>query len=98
MPRPRRACPHTRRPVPSADDYLGLGLETARDQWRAIIARKPVLQGRQVDFIPVETLLCLAASLIVNHRKYGGSTAFTAEEPLPRLATLLRPAHSSIPA
>ncbi len=82
--------------MPTANDYLGLGLDAARDQWRAIIARKPVLEGRQVDFTPVETLLCLAASLVVNHRKYGGSTAHRAEEPVPSLAKLFRRPNSSI--
>jgi putative restriction endonuclease len=56
----------------------------------------PVTEGRQVDFLPVETLLCLAASLVVNHRRYGGSTSHKAEEPVPSLAHLFRRPNSSI--
>lgn len=53
-------------------------------------------QGRQVDFTPVETLLCLAASLVVNHRKYGGSTSHLASQPVPALAQLFRRRNSSV--
>ena len=38
-------------------------------------ARRQVSSGRQVTFLPVETLLCLAASFLVNHWCFGGSTA-----------------------
>ena len=57
----------------SVADYLGVTVHEARSQWRGILARRPVVAGvRQVDFVPVETLICLAASLVVNHRVYGG--------------------------
>ena len=36
------------------------------------------LGGRQVAFLPAETLLCLAASFLVNHPHFGGSTAHQA--------------------
>jgi putative restriction endonuclease len=51
---------------------------------------------RQVPFIPVETLLCLAASFVINHRHYGGSTAHTAGRPVPELAALFKRPPSSI--
>ncbi|WP_181445128.1 HNH endonuclease [Micromonospora endophytica] len=44
----------------------------------------------------METLACLAASLLVNHRKYGGTTAHKAEEPIPTLARLFQRPNSSI--
>ena len=80
----------------TARDYLSLTLAEAREQWRGIQGRRPVSEGRQVDFVPVETLTCLAASLLVNHRRYGGSTSHKAEEPVPTLGRLFRRPNSSI--
>jgi len=77
-------------------DYLNITRTDARAQWRAITARRPVSEGRQVDFVPVETLTCLAASVLVNHRRYGGSTAHRAEQPVPALAELFRRPNSSV--
>lgn len=77
-------------------DYLELSLADASSQWRSIVARRPVTGGRQVDFLPVETLMCLAASLLVNHRRYGGSTAHRAEQPVPTLASLFTRPNSSV--
>ena len=42
-------------------DYLDLTASDAQAQFRLLLERRPV-QGRQVAFLPVETLLCLAAS------------------------------------
>jgi hypothetical protein len=47
-------------------DYLDLTVSQAREQFQALLARRPVQSGRQVTFLPVETLLCLAASFVVN--------------------------------
>src|SRR5208282_3379047 len=58
--------------------------------------RGPVSSGRQVTFLPVETLLCLAASFLVNHRRFGGSTAHQAPEPVPSLARLFSRPPSSV--
>lgn len=81
----------------TVQDYVEPRLTAAREQWRAIAARRPVAPGgRQVDFVPVETLLCLAASLLVNHRRYGGRTSHLAEEPVPSLARLFRRPNSSV--
>lgn len=77
-------------------DYLELSASGARAQWLSIEERQPVAQGRQVDFTPVETVLCLAASLMVNHRKYGGRTSHLAPEPVPTLALLFRRRSSSV--
>jgi putative restriction endonuclease len=40
--------------------------------------------------------LCLAASLLVNHRRYGGRTSDRAEEPVPSLARLFRRTNASV--
>lgn len=70
-------------------DYLDLSQEAARGQFRSLLARRPLPAGeRQVVFVPVETLLCLAASFMVNHRKFGSGSAPRAPEPVPSLARL----------
>jgi putative restriction endonuclease len=46
--------------------------------------------------MPAETLLCLAASFLVNHRHFGGSTAGNAPEPVPSLARLFSRPPSSV--
>ncbi|SNT61113.1 putative restriction endonuclease [Asanoa hainanensis] len=82
--------------MPSVADYLEVSVPAARAQWRAIRLRRPVSGGRQVDFTPVETLLCLAAGLLVNRRRYGGKSAHRAEEPLPTLARLFARSNGSL--
>lgn len=77
-------------------DYLDLSVSQARDQFRALLGRRPVIRGRQVTFVPAETLLCLAASFLVNHRHYGGGTAHQAPEPVPSLARLFSRPPSSV--
>jgi hypothetical protein len=43
--------------VPDVADYVDLTISQARDQFRALPVRRPVQSGRQVTFLPVETLL-----------------------------------------
>ncbi len=77
-------------------DYLDLTADQARQQFRELIHRSPVSSGRQVVFLPVETLLCLATSFQVNHRHFGGATAHRAPEPVPSLARLFSRPPSSV--
>jgi putative restriction endonuclease len=77
-------------------DYLELTAGQACGQFQALLARGPASGGRQVTFLPVETLLCLAASFLVNHRHFGGSTAERAPEPVPSLARLFSRPPSSV--
>ena len=77
-------------------DYLELTVSQARDQFKALLARRPVPGGRQVVFSPVETLLCLGASFLINHRHFGGGTAHQAPEPVPSLARLFSRPPSSV--
>lgn len=77
-------------------DYLELTVSQARDQFRALASRRPVPGRRQVTFLPVETLLCLAASFLINHRHFGGGTAHQAPEPVPSLARLFSRPPSSV--
>jgi putative restriction endonuclease len=82
--------------VPGLADYLNLTTGDAQAQFRTLLERRPVRQGRQVSFVPVETLLCLAASFVVNHRHFGGGTAHQAPEPVPSLARLFSRPPSSV--
>ena len=77
-------------------DYLDLTVSQARRQFRELKLRRPVASGRQAVFLPVETLLCLAVSFRINHRRFGGSTAHLAPEPIPSLARLFSRPPSSI--
>lgn len=77
-------------------DYLELTPGQARDQFRVLLARRPVSVGRQVTFIPAETLLCVAASFVINHRHFGGGTAHRAPEPVQSLARLFSRPPSSV--
>src|SRR5260370_38224557 len=63
-------------------DYLELTVGQAREQFRALTARRPVPSGRQVTFRPLATLLCLAAPFPVSPRRFGGDTAHQAPSPL----------------
>jgi putative restriction endonuclease len=92
---PARA--EVRSPRRGLDAYLKLTVAEARAQFRELLVRAEAADGkRQVDFFPVETLLCLAASFTVNHRRYGGSTAHTAPTPVPELARLFKRRPSSV--
>ena len=77
-------------------DFLDLTVGQAQQQFRELRRRAPVSTGRQVTFLPVETLLCLAASFLVNHRHFGGSTAHRAPEPVPALSHLFSRPPSSV--
>ena len=76
------------------EDYLELTLAEAVTQWRNTLSRAPA--KRQVPFEPIETLLSLGASFLINHRHYGGSTAGQAATPVPELAALFCRPNSSI--
>ena len=87
------------RAVAGVGDYLDITPAKARSQWRQVMGRgpRPTTPGfRQVPFAPVETLLSLAAMLLVNHRRFGGSTSHLAPMPVPALASLTRRTPASI--
>jgi hypothetical protein len=88
-----------RRGAGTLDDYLKLSVSQAREQFGALPGRRPAAEGvKQTDFMPVETLLCLAASFRISHRRYGGRTAHLAPEPVPELARLFKRRPSSVMA
>lgn len=78
-------------------DYLELTPEVSRTQWAGVLARRSVpAGGRQVPFVPVETLLCLAAMYVVDHTRFGSGSAHRAPEPVQTLARLFKRPPSSI--
>jgi putative restriction endonuclease len=80
-------------------DYLDLDPGKTTAQWKQVLARPTpasVPGFRQEPFTPVETLLCLAASLVVNHRKYGAANRHLAAPPVPQLAALFKRPPGSI--
>jgi putative restriction endonuclease len=92
---------HRARPRPASlgrvatlSDFLDVTVDEARSQWRSMLGRRPA--GRQVTFTPVETLLCLAASYVVQHRRYGSGSATRAPEPVQSLARLFTRPPSSV--
>ena len=77
-------------------DYLDISVIRARAQFGELAARRPVEFGRQVIFLPVETLLCLAASFLVNPRQFGGTNVQRVPEPVPSLARVFSRSRSSV--
>ena len=77
-------------------DYLDVTVSRAREQFRDMLARRRAHEGRQVVFLPVETLLCLAASLVVNPRQFGGANVHLVPEPVPSLARMFSRSPSSV--
>lgn len=82
----------------SVSDYVDLDVAESRRQWQGILARRlPAPGTRQEAFVPVETVLCLAAMLLVDNSKFGGQTrAARAPEPVPALARLFRRPPTSV--
>lgn len=66
------------------------------EQWRSISARVMWAGTRQVNFVPCEVVLALCASRIVDHRRFGSSSAERAPSPVPELARLFKRPPSSI--
>jgi len=79
-------------------DYLDMTPAAAEHQWQSILDRRqPAVGVDQVDYLPVETLLCAAAMLVVGARTYGGSSAGRAASPVAELSRLFRRTIRSIP-
>ena len=77
-------------------NYLELSGSQAGEQYRALLSRRPVPGGRQVTFLPAETLLCLAASFVIDPRRFGGTNIGRVPEPVPSLASLFSRSPSSV--
>lgn len=70
---------------------------SSRLDWLSILRRPLPQPGKRQDrFNPSEVVLCLAAMLVVNHHRFGGSSAHMAPTPVPQLARVFRRSPSSI--
>lgn len=77
--------------------FIDPSADALRDQWLSVLARRVVPQGvRQVNFVPCEVVLCHCGSLLMDHSKYGSSTAHKAEFPVQHLARLFKRPPTSI--
>lgn len=78
-------------------DFLEPSPQSLAAQWRSILNRGVVAAGqRQENFVPCEVVLCLCASLLVDHRRFGSSSAHRAGFPVPELARLFRRPATSV--
>lgn len=78
-------------------EYLDISVADARRHFRTMVERALPQPGtRQGDFTPTETLLCLAASFVVDHSRFGSGSAPRAPEPVQMLARLFRRPPSSV--
>lgn len=87
----------SRRGTYDLGDFLNPSAATLRDEWRSVLARQVVPSGqRQVNFVPSEVVLSLCASLLVDHSRFGSSSAHRAGLPVPQLAALYKRPPTSI--
>lgn len=78
-------------------DYLEITVAAAEMQWQRILERRmPDPRGRQEDFLPVETLLCAAARLVVRYSTLGGSSIDKASHPVCQLGGFFKRRPNSI--
>lgn len=78
-------------------DITHVGLDAAESQWIGVQNREPHESlSRQVPFVAIEVVLCHAASLLVDHRRFGSSTNASAPEPIQLLSLLFRRPPSSV--
>lgn len=79
------------------DDYLNPTQESLRQQWSSLLQRKtPALGTRQVAFLPLETVLCLCAAQVVDHKKYGSGSAHRAGAVVQYLSSIFKRPPTSI--
>ncbi|GGE96076.1 HNH endonuclease [Mycetocola zhadangensis] len=80
-------------------DYLQLSRSAAEAQWREVLQRSSVPAGaRQVDFAPIETLLCFGLGLI-GHRSKRGNINISERDPVAlKLASLVKRTPASLAA
>lgn len=78
-------------------DYLDLSVGEAEEQWRALKDRRIVgPHENQVDYVPIETLLCAAAMVTLGTVTYGSGLAKRGPTPIPQLASLFKRRPTSV--
>lgn len=79
-------------------DYLSLSADEARLQWFSILARVDPGERRQVDFVPIETLLCFGLGLVSPPSPSGNINIRESASDVKRLAALLKRRPTSLAA
>ena len=78
-------------------NYVDVSVDDACQHFLGMLGRAyPAPGKRQVVFNPTETLLCLAASFLVDHSRFGSGSASRAPEPVQLLARLFKRPPTSI--
>ncbi|WP_238773911.1 hypothetical protein [Prescottella equi] len=77
-------------------DFLDPTDSALAGAWRSVLARTDPSGARQVNFIPCEVVLCLCATRVVDHSRFGSGSADRAPFPVPQLARLFKRPPSSI--
>lgn len=76
------------------EDTVGLTMSNAREQWRQVAVR--VSKPRQVRYVPIELILCMALFRILRPNGYGGGNIHTAPQQVHVLASTLKRSPSSL--
>ncbi|WP_341952943.1 HNH endonuclease [Salinibacterium sp. TMP30] len=79
-------------------DYIGLTEADARSQWLSILQRVDPGGRRQVDFVPLETLLCFGLGLIAEPSSSGTINIRESSREAQRLAALFKRPTKSLAA
>ncbi|MCX7522593.1 HNH endonuclease signature motif containing protein [Microbacterium sp. STN6] len=81
------------------DSYLSLSVADAQKQWLSVMARSAVPSGgRQVDFLPIETLICYGLGLVARPTPSGTVNIQTSARDVLRFASLFRRTPKSLAA
>ncbi|GAA4378177.1 HNH endonuclease [Agromyces bauzanensis] len=80
------------------DDYVQLTVEAARDQWLSIGQRSWPTGRDQVDYLPVETLVCFGLGLIERPSKFGSVNLRASSPHVQNFARLFKRTEKSLAA
>lgn len=80
------------------NDYLGLTPHDARSQWLSILQRRDPGERRQVDFVPIETLICFGLGLIAAPSQSGNINIRESSTDVKLLSALFKRRPSSLAA
>lgn len=79
-------------------DYVELSLEDARRQWRSVLSRGDADGRNQVDYLPIETLICFGLGLVTPPSRSGVVNLRTSSPTVQQFAVLFRRTPKSLAA
>lgn len=79
-------------------DYLDLSVDEARWQWRAVLSRGPSDGRNQVDYLPIETLICFGLGLVTPPSRSGVINLRSGDPRVQHFAQLFRRTPKSLAA